>query len=44
MHQEIISSTIKVANQTKAMHDHLKSTKQFLQMIMELSGIVCEVS
>jgi hypothetical protein len=43
-HQEILDSAVKVADQTKTVLDHLGSTKQFLQTIMELSASASEVS
>ena len=44
MLQAIPDDAVKVLEQTKAVLDHLGSAKQFLQTIMELGAIACEVS
>jgi hypothetical protein len=42
--QAILDEAVKVSEQTKAVLDRLESAKQFLQTIMELGAIACEVS
>ena len=42
--QAILDDAVKVSEQTKAVLDRLESAKQFLQTIMELGAIACEVS
>ena len=42
--QANLTDAVEVSEQTKAVLDHLGSAKQFLQTIMELGAIACEVS